>query len=155
MLGSKRSLRSVMYLSNLSALACSRFTQCRRGWVWKTGSTWREKRQRDREGLSYLRGVICITVSPNQFQIIFEFAFGLVCFLLNLVVTSNGSESFESFKSLASFASFASSFKFKRWTIESKAEMKVTVAWLTRASFTVVHSSLRSTVGTWPDLALR
>ena len=31
MLGSKRSLRSVMYLSNVSALACNRFTHCRRG----------------------------------------------------------------------------------------------------------------------------
>lgn len=31
MLGSKRSLRSVMYLSNFSALACNRFTHCRSG----------------------------------------------------------------------------------------------------------------------------
>ena len=31
MLGSKRSLRSVMYLSNFSALACNRLTHCRSG----------------------------------------------------------------------------------------------------------------------------
>ena len=31
MLGSKRSLRSVMYLSKFSALACSRVTHCRNG----------------------------------------------------------------------------------------------------------------------------
>jgi hypothetical protein len=45
-----------------------------------------KREEKSREGsLSYFRGVICVAVSPNQLQIIFEFAFRLVRFLLDLL----------------------------------------------------------------------